>query len=130
LKTWQNGERGTIAMTENAPVAGFLLLLGLGFFFGLASEEFNAQSGQTRPSGIRSFPLLALSGVLSLASGGATTTPSAVAVPAILVAASSNNVLKAAYTAGFAGARAALAPAGGLVLLALVGAAAAWWIAA
>lgn len=51
-------------MTTNAPVAGFLLLLGLGFFFGLAFEEFNAQSRQVRPGGVRSFPLLALSGAL------------------------------------------------------------------
>ena len=51
-------------MTTIAPVAGFLLLLGLGFFFGLAFEEFNAQSGQARPGGVRSFPLLALSGAL------------------------------------------------------------------
>lgn len=51
-------------MTTNAPVAGFLLLLGLGFFFGLAFEEFNAQSGQARPGGVRSFPLLALAGAL------------------------------------------------------------------
>src|SRR5580704_4937201 len=55
---------GEIAMTTIAPVAGFLLLLGLGFFFGLAFEEFNAQSGQARPGGVRSFPLLALSGAL------------------------------------------------------------------
>lgn len=48
----------------NAPVAGFLLLLGLGFFFGLAFEEFNAQSRQARPGGVRSFPLLALAGAL------------------------------------------------------------------
>jgi uncharacterized membrane protein (DUF4010 family) len=51
-------------MTTDTPVAGFLLLLGLGFFFGLAFEEFNAHSQQTRPGGIRSFPLLALSGAL------------------------------------------------------------------
>lgn len=51
-------------MTTNTPVAGFLLLLGLGFFFGLAFEEFNAQSRQARPGGVRSFPLLALSGAL------------------------------------------------------------------
>jgi uncharacterized membrane protein (DUF4010 family) len=51
-------------MTTNAPAAGFLLLLGLGFFFGLAFEEFNAQSQQVRPGGVRSFPLLALSGAL------------------------------------------------------------------
>jgi uncharacterized membrane protein (DUF4010 family) len=51
-------------MTTEAPVTGFLLLLGLGFFFGLAFEEFNAQSAQARPGGVRSFPLLALSGAL------------------------------------------------------------------
>jgi uncharacterized membrane protein (DUF4010 family) len=51
-------------MTTIAPVAGFLLLLGLGFFFGLAFEEFNAESGQARPGGVRSFPLLALAGAL------------------------------------------------------------------
>jgi hypothetical protein len=50
-------------MTE-APITGFLLLLGLGFFFGLAFEEFNAESRQARPGGVRSFPLLALSGAL------------------------------------------------------------------
>jgi uncharacterized membrane protein (DUF4010 family) len=47
-----------------SPIAGFLLLLGLGFFFGLAFEEFHAQGGQARPGGVRSFPLLALSGAL------------------------------------------------------------------
>src|SRR6202142_2986499 len=46
------------------PAAGFLLLLGLGFFFGLAFEEFYGQSRQARPGGVRSFPLLALSGAL------------------------------------------------------------------
>ncbi len=51
-------------MTINAPAAEFLLLLGLGFFFGLAFEEFNAQSRQARPGGVRTFPLLALSGAL------------------------------------------------------------------
>jgi uncharacterized membrane protein (DUF4010 family) len=60
---WQNDDWG-IAMTMNAPVAGFLLLLGLGFFFGLAFEEFNTQSGRARPGGVRSFPLLALAGAL------------------------------------------------------------------
>jgi hypothetical protein len=48
---------------------------------------------------------------------------------AILVAASSNNILKAAYTAGFAGGRAAIAPASALVLLALASGAVAWWFA-
>ena len=46
------------------PLPGFLLLLGLGLFFGLAFEEFHMQSGQVRPGGIRTFPLLALSGAL------------------------------------------------------------------
>jgi uncharacterized membrane protein (DUF4010 family) len=46
------------------PAAGFLLLLGLGFFFGLAFEEFYGQGRQARPGGIRSFPLLALVGAL------------------------------------------------------------------
>ena len=49
----------TTATTQ--PIAGFLLLLGLGFFFGLAFEEFYAEP---RPGGIRSFPLLALIGAL------------------------------------------------------------------
>lgn len=51
-------------MTATAPATGFLLLLGLGFFFGLAFEEFNARGGQARPGGVRSFPLLALAGGL------------------------------------------------------------------
>jgi uncharacterized membrane protein (DUF4010 family) len=51
-------------MTPGPPIASFLLLLGLGFFFGLAFEEFHAQGGQVRPGGVRSFPLLALAGAL------------------------------------------------------------------
>jgi uncharacterized membrane protein (DUF4010 family) len=50
--------------TVISPAAGFLLLLGLGFFFGMAFEEFNAERGQVRPGGVRTFPLLALSGAL------------------------------------------------------------------
>ena len=50
--------------TIASPIAGFLLLLGLGFFFGLAFEEFHGQGGQARPGGVRSFPLLTLSGAL------------------------------------------------------------------
>jgi uncharacterized membrane protein (DUF4010 family) len=42
----------------------YLLLLGLGFFFGLAFEEFYARANQKRPGGIRTFPLLALTGAL------------------------------------------------------------------
>ncbi|HVC60397.1 MAG TPA: DUF4010 domain-containing protein [Acetobacteraceae bacterium] len=42
----------------------FLLLLGLGFFLGLAFEDFYARANQKRPGGIRTFPLLALTGAL------------------------------------------------------------------
>lgn len=42
----------------------FALILGLALFFGLAFEEFHARKGLTRPGGIRTFPLLALSGGL------------------------------------------------------------------
>ncbi len=51
-------------MTFDTPVARFLLLLGLGFFFGLAFEEFYASAKQTRPGGVRTFPMLALVGAL------------------------------------------------------------------
>ena len=51
-------------MATLQPIGGFLLLLGLGFFFGLAFEEFHAQGGQARPGGVRTFPLLALAGGL------------------------------------------------------------------
>ncbi len=51
-------------MNVDTPIARFLLLLGLSFFFGLAFEEFHAHSKQPRPGGIRSFPLLALIGAL------------------------------------------------------------------
>jgi uncharacterized membrane protein (DUF4010 family) len=50
-------------MTTLPPIAGFLLLLGLGLFFGLAFEEFQAQT-PARPGGVRTFPLLALAGGL------------------------------------------------------------------
>lgn len=42
----------------------FALILGLSLFFGLAFEDFHAHSGLSRPGGIRTFPLLALSGSL------------------------------------------------------------------
>jgi uncharacterized membrane protein (DUF4010 family) len=67
--------------------------------------------------------------VLSIASGGAAPIPAPTAVAAILIAASSNNVLKAIYTAGFAGFRPAIPPAAALALLAFGGAGAAWWLA-
>jgi uncharacterized membrane protein (DUF4010 family) len=40
------------------------MVLGLSFFFGLAFEEFYARSQGSRPGGIRTFPLIALSGAL------------------------------------------------------------------
>ncbi len=50
---------------QNPPsILSLLLLLGLGFFFGLAFEEFYAQLHQKRPGGVRTFPLLALTGAL------------------------------------------------------------------
>ena len=51
-------------MNAAPPIVRLLLLLGLGFFFGLAFEEFHARSNEKRPGGIRSFPLLALTGAL------------------------------------------------------------------
>jgi len=51
-------------MPISPSVARFLLVLGLGFFFGLAFEEFHARENQARPGGVRSFPLLALIGAL------------------------------------------------------------------
>ena len=44
------------------PLTGFALTLGLSFFFGLAFEDFYARGGEARPGGIRTFPLLALTG--------------------------------------------------------------------
>ncbi len=38
------------------------LVLGLSFFFGLAFEEFYVKSPKKRPGGVRTFPMLALSG--------------------------------------------------------------------
>ena len=40
------------------------LLLGLAFFFGLAFEGFYAKSQSSRPGGIRTFPLISLSGAI------------------------------------------------------------------
>jgi uncharacterized membrane protein (DUF4010 family) len=51
-------------MATLPPIGGFLLMLGLGFFFGLAFEEFHAMGGEARPGGVRTFPLLALAGGL------------------------------------------------------------------
>ena len=51
-------------MAQFHEVLPWLLLLGLGFFFGLAFEEFHARARQKRPGGVRSFPLLSLTGGL------------------------------------------------------------------
>src|SRR5271169_1696439 len=51
-------------MAIPSPLLQLLLLIGLGFFLGLAFEEFHARANQKRPGGIRSFPLLALAGAL------------------------------------------------------------------
>src|SRR4249920_3858510 len=51
-------------MTVAPPIPRLLLLVALGFFLGLAFEEFHARAHQKRPGGIRSFPLLALLGAL------------------------------------------------------------------
>jgi uncharacterized membrane protein (DUF4010 family) len=51
-------------MTSAPPIVSLLLLLGLGFFFGLAFEEYYARVNQKRPGGVRTFPLLALTGAL------------------------------------------------------------------
>jgi uncharacterized membrane protein (DUF4010 family) len=44
------------------PLLNLALLLGLSFFFGLAYEDFHARSGEQRPGGVRTFPLLAITG--------------------------------------------------------------------
>src|SRR5215471_10201824 len=44
------------------PWTSLALLLGLSFFFGLAFEEFYRRSGEERPGGVRTFPLLAIGG--------------------------------------------------------------------
>ncbi len=51
-------------MTASPSIERWLLLVALGFFLGLAFEEFHAHANQKRPGGIRSFPLLALAGGL------------------------------------------------------------------
>ena len=51
-------------MTSAPSILSLLLVLGLGFFFGVAFEEFYARLNQKRPGGVRTFPLLALTGAL------------------------------------------------------------------
>ena len=63
--------------------------------------------------------------VLNIAQGGITDVPTAVQCAAVLIAASSNNVAKAIYAVAFGGAETARRPAALLVLLAVLGVAAA-----
>ena len=50
-------------MTITAPSpAHVALLLGLSFFLGLAFEEYFAHTDERRPGGIRTFPMLAITG--------------------------------------------------------------------
>jgi len=56
----RRGRKGP--MPEQPSLTSLALLLGLSFFFGLAFEEFYGRSGETRPGGIRTFPLLAIAG--------------------------------------------------------------------
>lgn len=51
-------------MTTAPPILRLLLLVALGFFLGLAFEDYHARAHQKRPGGIRTFPLLALVGAL------------------------------------------------------------------
>ncbi|CAG4915508.1 unnamed protein product [Acidocella sp. C78] len=56
-------QRGAIVTTlTHTGFVAWLIIVGLGFFFGLAYEDFNARTGRRRPGGVRSFPLLALAG--------------------------------------------------------------------
>jgi hypothetical protein len=49
-------------MTASPSIIDLALLLGLGFFLGLAFEDVYAHAGTSRPGGVRTFPLLALVG--------------------------------------------------------------------
>ena len=51
-------------MVTSLPIAQLLLAVALGFFLGVAYEEFHARAHQKRPGGIRTFPLVALMGAL------------------------------------------------------------------
>ena len=48
----------------NPSPENFALLLGLSFFFGLAFEEYFGPAGEKIPGGVRTFPLLALTGAM------------------------------------------------------------------
>jgi hypothetical protein len=51
-------------MSVNASPENFALLLGLSFFFGLAFEEYFGPASERIPGGVRTFPLLALTGAM------------------------------------------------------------------
>jgi uncharacterized membrane protein (DUF4010 family) len=51
-------------MIATPPIQSFGLLLLLSFFLGFAFEDFFAKASSARPGGIRTFPLLSLSGAM------------------------------------------------------------------
>ncbi len=51
-------------MADVTILHGFLLLLGLSLFLGLAFEEYDSKQNYNRPGGIRTFPFLAFSGAM------------------------------------------------------------------
>jgi uncharacterized membrane protein (DUF4010 family) len=51
-------------MSANPSPENFALLLGLSFFFGLAFEEYFGPASERIPGGVRTFPLLALTGAM------------------------------------------------------------------
>ena len=51
-------------MSVNPSPENFALLLGLSFFFGLAFEEYFGLANERIPGGVRTFPLLALTGAM------------------------------------------------------------------
>jgi uncharacterized membrane protein (DUF4010 family) len=51
-------------MSVNPSPENFALLLALSFFFGLAFEEYFGPSSERIPGGVRTFPLLALTGAM------------------------------------------------------------------
>src|ERR1700744_1537196 len=61
-RTWTRPDAAPMTMPPS--ILRLLLATGLGFFLGLAFEDFYARANQKRPGGIRTFPLLALIGAL------------------------------------------------------------------
>jgi hypothetical protein len=121
-----------VLMTEFPPLelAGRLLLaLALAVFLSLAFEEVYKREERSVPGGVRTFPMVALAGAMLYLIEAQHALAFVVSVSAlcaaILVAASSNNLAKAGYALGFGGVEAARRAASMLLVLALVGFAAA-----